>query len=148
MLRVGIRPPPHFLERGVGPLRQSLSAVSAAGLDHVTVGDHVSFRGGAGSDGLVQATALAVAAPELEVHTGIYLLPLRHPVPVARQIASLALLAPGRFVFGCGIGGDDRAEVVACGVDPATRGRRMDESLAVLRPSTCGGAGQLQGRVL
>jgi hypothetical protein len=31
-----------------------------------------------------------------------------------------------------GLGGEDPAELRACGVDPATRGRRMDEALAVL----------------
>ncbi len=136
--RIGIRPPHHFFERGAEALQTSVAAIRAAGLDHATVGDHVSFRGGSGSDGLVQSTALAVAGGDLEVHTGVYLLPLRHPVPVARQIATLAQLAPGRFVFGCGIGGEDRAEVLACGVDPATRGRRMDESLHVLRALLAG----------
>jgi alkanesulfonate monooxygenase SsuD/methylene tetrahydromethanopterin reductase-like flavin-dependent oxidoreductase (luciferase family) len=35
-------------------------------------------------------------------------------------------------VFGVGVGGDDRAEIEACGVDPATRGRRTDESLSIV----------------
>ncbi len=67
------------------------------------------------------------------VCTAVYLLPLRHPLPVARQVASLAQLAPGRFTFGVGIGGEDRREVEACGVDPATRGLRTDESLGLIR---------------
>jgi alkanesulfonate monooxygenase SsuD/methylene tetrahydromethanopterin reductase-like flavin-dependent oxidoreductase (luciferase family) len=67
------------------------------------------------------------------VHTGVYLLPLRHPVLVARQLADLEQLAPGRLVFGVGIGGEDRNESVVCGIDPATRGRQMDECLTVLR---------------
>jgi alkanesulfonate monooxygenase SsuD/methylene tetrahydromethanopterin reductase-like flavin-dependent oxidoreductase (luciferase family) len=71
--------------------------------------------------------------PRLHVYVGVYLLPLRHPVPVARQLATLAELAPGRLSFAVGIGGEDRAEVANCGVDPRTRGRRTDESLAVLR---------------
>jgi len=72
------------------------------------------------------------------VQTAVYLLPLRHPVPVARQVATLAGLAPGRLVFGVGLGGEDPSELRACGVDPATRGRRMDEALAVLRPLLAG----------
>jgi alkanesulfonate monooxygenase SsuD/methylene tetrahydromethanopterin reductase-like flavin-dependent oxidoreductase (luciferase family) len=36
-------------------------------------------------------------------------------------------------MFGVGVGGDDRAEVELCGVDPATRGRRMDEALSIVR---------------
>jgi alkanesulfonate monooxygenase SsuD/methylene tetrahydromethanopterin reductase-like flavin-dependent oxidoreductase (luciferase family) len=63
----------------------------------------------------------------------VYLLPLRHPVLVARQLSDLGQLAPGRLIFGVGIGGEDRHEVEICGVDPATRGRRMDECLRVLR---------------
>jgi alkanesulfonate monooxygenase SsuD/methylene tetrahydromethanopterin reductase-like flavin-dependent oxidoreductase (luciferase family) len=67
------------------------------------------------------------------VHIGVYLLALRHPVPVARQIATLCESAPGRLVLGVGVGGEDRHEIEICGVDPTTRGRRTDESLAALR---------------
>jgi alkanesulfonate monooxygenase SsuD/methylene tetrahydromethanopterin reductase-like flavin-dependent oxidoreductase (luciferase family) len=96
------------------------------------------FRGSRGFDGLLNAAAVAVASRRLVVQTAVYLLPLRHPVPVARQVATLAGLAPGRLVFGVGLGGEDPAELRACGVDPATRGRRMDEALAVLRPLLAG----------
>jgi alkanesulfonate monooxygenase SsuD/methylene tetrahydromethanopterin reductase-like flavin-dependent oxidoreductase (luciferase family) len=120
------------LAAGVDRLHTTLARVEAAGIDHVGVFDHVSFWNGTGFDGLVNATALAVAHPRLPVHTGVYLLPLRHPVTVARQLSSLALLAPGRIHFGVGIGGEDRHEVMVCGVAPRTRGRRMDECLTVL----------------
>ncbi len=121
------------LAGGVDALRGSVAAIAAAGIDHVGVFDHVSFWDGTGFDGIVNATALAVAHPTISVHTGVYLLPLRHPVPVARQLASLALLAPGRIRFGVGIGGEDRHEIEVCGVAPGTRGRRMDESLDIVR---------------
>jgi alkanesulfonate monooxygenase SsuD/methylene tetrahydromethanopterin reductase-like flavin-dependent oxidoreductase (luciferase family) len=110
-----------------------LADIHDAGLDHVCCGDHVSFFVGAGMDGLLQATALALLHPTLPVTTGVYLLPLRHPVVVARQLSDLSQLAPGRFVFGVGIGGEDRHEVEICGVDPATRGRRMDECITIVR---------------
>ncbi len=84
-------------------------------------------------DGLIQASTLATLHPSLPVHTGVYLLPLRHPVLVARQLSDLHRLAPGRLVFGVGIGGEDRHEVEVCGVDPASRGRRMEECLTVVR---------------
>jgi alkanesulfonate monooxygenase SsuD/methylene tetrahydromethanopterin reductase-like flavin-dependent oxidoreductase (luciferase family) len=69
----------------------------------------------------------------LAVNTGVYLLPLRHPVPVARQLSELATMAPGRFLFGIGVGGEDRHEIEVCGVDPATRGRRTDECVQIVR---------------
>jgi alkanesulfonate monooxygenase SsuD/methylene tetrahydromethanopterin reductase-like flavin-dependent oxidoreductase (luciferase family) len=126
-------PPWGLLDRGVDAAREYLARVGEAGIDHVCCGDHVSFGDGQGSDGLLEATALAMLHPTLPVHTGVYLLPLRHPVLVARQLADLARLAPGRLVFGVGVGGEDRHEIAVCGVDPATRGRRMDESLTALR---------------
>jgi alkanesulfonate monooxygenase SsuD/methylene tetrahydromethanopterin reductase-like flavin-dependent oxidoreductase (luciferase family) len=105
----------------------------------------VSFFVGAGFDGLVLATALTTLHPSLPVHTGVYLLPLRHPVLVARQLADLDQLGPGRLVFGVGIGGEDPHEVAICGVDPSTRGRRMDECLRILRQLLTGEATTFHG---
>lgn len=119
------------LGRDPGELRRFLTLAGDAGVDHVAVGDHVSFWAGAGRDGLIDATAMAMAHPTLPVHVAVYLLALRHPVLVARQLSTE--LAPGRLVLGVGIGGEDRHEVAICGVDPASRGRRMNECLAILR---------------
>src|SRR6266446_4193640 len=137
-ITVGLRVPPEILGGGPAVLSGFLANAEAAGIDRVCVGDHVTFKGGRGFDGLVHATALAVLSARLAVQTAVYLLPLRHPVPVARQVASLAALAPGRLLFGVGLGGEDPAELRACGIDPATRGRRMDEALAALRPLLAG----------
>jgi alkanesulfonate monooxygenase SsuD/methylene tetrahydromethanopterin reductase-like flavin-dependent oxidoreductase (luciferase family) len=119
--------------------RALLARVADAGLDHVFVADHVSFYGGLGMDGLVQAATVLATHETLRAQIGVYLLALRHPVPVARQIATLCESAPGRLVFGVGVGGEDRHEIEVCGVDPKTRGRRTDESLAVLRGLLAGG---------
>lgn len=132
-VRVGSFPPGALLPGGGDARRRLLDDAAAAGIDHLCVGDHVSFFVGAGNDGLIAATALLTAQDALPVYVGLYLLPLRHPVPVARQLATIAELAPGRLTLGVGIGGEDRHELEICGVDPATRGRRMDACLAVLR---------------
>lgn len=129
-VQVGIRAPmtPLAVDR-----RAALQRIEQAGIDHLMVGDHVAFLGGFGFDGLIQAASLLTASDRLAVHVGVYLLPLRHPVLVARQLSDLAQLAPGRLVLGVGVGGEDRHEYELCGVDPATRGRRCDESILVLR---------------
>ncbi len=132
-VRVGLFPPTGQLSGSPEHMRETLARAAAGGIDHVCVGDHVSFFVGAGSDGLISATSLLVAQAELPVYVGLYLLPLRHPVAVARQLATLAELAPGRLTLGVGIGGEDRHEIEICGVDPKTRGRRMDECLQILR---------------
>ena len=132
-VRVGLFPPVGQPEIDPDRLQASLAGAAEEGVDHVCVGDHVSFFVGAGSDGLTMATALLSAQAELPVYVGLYLLPLRHPVLVARQLATIAQLAPGRLTLGVGIGGEDRHEIEVCGVDPKTRGRRMDECLQILR---------------
>jgi alkanesulfonate monooxygenase SsuD/methylene tetrahydromethanopterin reductase-like flavin-dependent oxidoreductase (luciferase family) len=132
--------PSGLLEQGPETARAFLTRAEQEGIDHVCCGDHVSFAVGLGFDGLVQATALAMLHPRLPVYSGVYLLPLRHPVPVARQLADIARLAPGRLIFGVGIGGEDRHEVAICGVDPATRGLRMNECLAIVRQLLTGKA--------
>jgi alkanesulfonate monooxygenase SsuD/methylene tetrahydromethanopterin reductase-like flavin-dependent oxidoreductase (luciferase family) len=116
-----------------GRRRALLGRAEDAGLDHVFMADHVSFHTGLGMDGLIQAAIAATLAPSLNVYIGVYLLALRHPAPVARQIASLAESAPGRLILGVGVGGEDRHEIEVCGVDPASRGRRTDECLEILR---------------
>lgn len=145
MVTVGIRVP-YELQHDVMRLREFVARAEAAGLDRVCLGDHVTFKGGQGFDGLQNATAVAVLSRRVVVETAVYLLPLRHPVPVARQVTSLAGFAPDRFVFGVGIGGDDPAELRACGIDPASRGRRMDESLAIVRRLLAGETVTVQGR--
>lgn len=134
-IKVGIGAPGRALAPDVTPeeRRALLDAVADAGIDHIGLGDHVSFFVGVGFDALIQASALLASHPTLEVYTAVYLLPLRHPVLVARQLSTLSGIAPGRLTFGVGVGGEDPHEVEICGVDPRTRGRRMDESLAVLR---------------
>ncbi|MDO8362171.1 MAG: LLM class flavin-dependent oxidoreductase [Actinomycetota bacterium] len=137
-MTLGLRISHQLFESGdARALREYLGVVAGSGVDRVCVGDHVSFHGGRGFDGLVQATAVA-ALCDVEVQTAVYLLPLRHPVPVARQVSSLAQLAGGGFVFGVGVGGEDPNEVRMCGVDPATRGRRMDEALPIVRRLVAG----------
>jgi alkanesulfonate monooxygenase SsuD/methylene tetrahydromethanopterin reductase-like flavin-dependent oxidoreductase (luciferase family) len=132
-VRVGLFP--LVGQRTGGPEQQHATLARAvdAGVDHLCAGDHVSFFVGAGSDGLITAASMLAASAELPVYVGLYLLPLRHPVLVARQLATIAQLAPGRLTLGVGIGGEDRHEIEICGVDPKTRGRQMDECLQILR---------------
>ena len=147
-VRVGCRIPYFGVRAGrTRVARVRRVRAEAAGLDHVCMGDHVSFHGGQGFDGLLQAAALASLTSSLVVETAVYLLALRHPVPVARQVATIAQLAPGRFVFGVGLGGEDRHELEVCGVDPTTRGRRLDEALSIVTALLAGETVDFAGRI-
>jgi alkanesulfonate monooxygenase SsuD/methylene tetrahydromethanopterin reductase-like flavin-dependent oxidoreductase (luciferase family) len=69
------------------PREAMLAAIADSGVDHVCVGDHVSFHVGAGADGLIDAASMLTRYADLPCYVALYLLPLRHPVPVARQLA-------------------------------------------------------------
>lgn len=118
--------------------RRLVDRCDASGLDHLAAGDHISFHIGAGSDGLTLSARLLSLSDRMSVNTAVYLLPLRHPVVVARQLADLAAFAPGRFTFGVGVGGEDPHEYEVCGVDPRTRGRRMDACMQIVRSLLAG----------
>ncbi|MFN0027906.1 MAG: LLM class flavin-dependent oxidoreductase [Acidimicrobiales bacterium] len=142
---VYVSPPDQFFRLDVTERRRILERVADGGLDGVFYPDHVSFRNGSGMDGLIMLAGLSQLHPTLGVGVGVYLLPLRHPVLVARQLISLWELAPGRISFGVGVGGEDRHEMVSCEVDPRTRGRRCDEALGLLNPLLAGSTVSHQG---
>jgi alkanesulfonate monooxygenase SsuD/methylene tetrahydromethanopterin reductase-like flavin-dependent oxidoreductase (luciferase family) len=137
-IRVGIFAPVGQFAAPADQRSAMLARIAESGVDHVCVNDHVSFFVGAGADGLIDAASVLTHFPDLPCYVALYLLPLRHPVLVARQLASIAELAPGRLTFGVGLGGEDPHELEVCGVDPHTRGRRMDESLELLRALSVG----------
>jgi probable F420-dependent oxidoreductase len=92
--------------------------------------------------------ALAAAAAvtrRLRLATGIYLLPLRHPLLTARAACTLQDLSGGRFVLGVGAGWLQE-EFDALGVPFDDRGTRMEEALAVLRRALAGGPFEHRGR--
>jgi probable F420-dependent oxidoreductase len=83
-------------------------------------------------DAMAITAAMAAVTRRLQFVCGVYVLPLRHPVEVAKTTATLAMLSQGRFRLGAGSGWM-KEEFDALGVDFASRGRRLDESLALLR---------------
>lgn len=126
--------------------RQSMVARSVdVGINHLYMADHVSFHDGSGNDGFVEVAALSQLHPSVKVMISIYLLPLRHPLPVARQLATMHKVAPGRMMFGVGVGGEDRNEIKLCGVDPSTRGRQTNESLEIIRRLMAGATFDYEG---
>ena len=145
VVRVGMFLPRDVNSASTEVVKEVLGRMDDAGLDHVGVADHVSFHTGWGQDGLIEATALAMLNERLPVYVGVYLLALRHPVTVARELAQFAVRAPGRLTLGVGVGGEDRHEIEVCGIDPRTRGRRTDECLAILRGLAGGAALSFDG---
>ena len=104
----------------------------AQGWDALWTGDHVAFTGPI-LDPLILLALLGAGSKRLRLGTAVYLLPLRHPVPVAKQVATLDRLIGGRLDFGVGVGGEFANEYAACGVPLRERGARLSEGIELLR---------------
>lgn len=95
--------------------------------------DHVVFTGPV-SEPISCLAYFAALEPNLVYGTGVYLLPLRHPAPTAKAIATLdRLIGAGRLIFGVGVGGEFPREFEASGVPVRERGGRTNEAIEVLK---------------
>jgi probable F420-dependent oxidoreductase len=88
-------------------------------------------------DTLIWLTAIAVSTSTVEIGTNVMVAGLRHPIELAKQIATIDQLAGGRFSFGVGAGWLVE-EFEALGIPAASRGRRLDEILHLLRSAWTG----------
>ena len=67
---------------------EAINSLAAWGYDIIWMPDHVAFTGPV-SDPFAQRTYFSALQPDLTYGTGVYLLPLRHPVTVAQVAASV-----------------------------------------------------------
>jgi probable F420-dependent oxidoreductase len=105
--------------------------VERLGYDAIWSGDHIIMHNPIMDVMTVLATYAAVTE-RVKIGTAVYLVPLRHPVATAKQVASLDLLSQGRFIFGVGVGGEIVREFNAVNVPVTERGRRTDEGLEII----------------
>lgn len=126
-------------------------AAEEAGFHGVVLSDHLFFPGKLESkypyseDGVpgfdgntpfpdpwATMAAMSSVTKTLRFATGVYILPLRHPIEVAKSVGTAALLSGGRVILGAGAGWI-REEYDALGVPFKGRGKRMDEMIEILR---------------
>lgn len=127
-------------ERTAGPdeMARLVQTADANGYFYVGVCDHVtlpeSVVGGMGThwvDPISTLGWIAALTERVGLLTHVFVLPYRHPLMAAKQFATIDHLSKGRMI--CGLGaGHVQAEFDKLGVDFATRGRYIDESVPVL----------------
>ncbi len=133
---------PSYIWEGDGPerargIKTFARTVEDFGFDSLFITDHllaakrfysVSF--------LEPLSALAVAAGVTErvrLGTSILIMPLRNPVMLAKELATLQFLSENRVILGAGVGWND-PEYEAVGVHKSERGKRTDEMLDIIMP--------------
>ena len=118
-------------------------AAAGAGLDSLFVGDHHANLSPYYQNTPILARMLA------EWHNApagaLYLLPFMHPVLLAEQVATLAAIAPNRFILQAGLGYGDR-EFAAFGINPKQKTSRFEECLEIMRRLWAGETVSHQGR--
>ena len=88
--------------------------------------------------------ALGAVTSRIRFVTFVVKLPVRNPVLLTKQATSTAVLTGNRLVLGVGTS-PWREDYDVLGVEWAGRGRRMDESIAILRGLAAGGYFEYQG---
>ncbi|HZP45543.1 MAG TPA: LLM class F420-dependent oxidoreductase [Candidatus Binataceae bacterium] len=96
-------------------------------------------------DPLLPLGFVAALTKKIKLATGVMILPQRHPLYVAKEIASLDLLSQGRTILGIGSGWL-KEEFDALGLDFHQRGSRTDEAIAALRACWCTNPSSFRGK--
>ena len=136
------------MELGIPRLAATLEAAGYESLwvaDHIVLPSESSARYPFAADGratwsmdvpyfdaLVALALVAGATESAGIGTAVLVLPLRHPVELAKQAASIDVASGGRLSLGVGAGWL-REEFEALGVPFAGRGERLEEWMALVR---------------
>ena len=120
-----------FTERRANVFYDLIALCDRVGIDSIWFSDRI-----VGGDLLEPSVAMAAVAGGsnfMKLGTNALIFPLRHPVVMAKELATLDFLSNGRLLLVAGLGRDDNREFEACGVEKKSRGKRTDEMIVALR---------------
>ena len=132
-VRIGYMPGPFpSVSQGRRFFKQLIEVGDRHGYDSIwfsdrVVSDHLAL------EPTVAMSMVAAYSDRLKFGTAVTQLPLRNPVVLAKEMATLDYLSGGRFLPAVGLGLEDPREYAACGVRKEDRGRRADEAMVVMR---------------
>ena len=138
-MQLGIHLPHIGRKAGPDAIRRAAVQAEDLGFADVWVSEHVILPKDAPYppspsfyEPILTLTWAAAATKRVRLGASVIVLPMHHPVPMAKQVGTLQLLSGGRVIFGIGVGWLE-AEFAAMGVPFRERGRRTDESIALMR---------------
>ena len=138
-MRVGIHLPQIGRKAGPDGIKRAAIQAEELGFADVWTSEHIITPAGAMYppsplfyDPVLALTWAAAYTKRVRLGTSVLVLPMRHPLPLAKELATLQNLSGGRLILGAGVGWLE-AEFAALGVPFNERGRRMDEGIAMMR---------------
>ncbi len=131
---------PHIGRKATPTLiRRAAEQAESLAFDDVWVSEHIIVPAGAPYppspafyEPVLTLAWAAAATNRIRLGTSVLVLPMRHPLPLAKELATLQNLSEGRLILGAGVGWM-AAEFAALGARFNERGKRMDEGLALMR---------------
>ena len=136
---IGIHLPHIGRKAGAEAIRRAAIQAEELGFADVWSSEHIIIPKGAPYppsalfyDPVLTLTWAAAFTKRIGLGTSVLVLPMRHPLPLAKELATLQNLSEGRLILGAGVGWME-AEFAALGVPFRERGRRMDEGIAMMR---------------
>jgi probable F420-dependent oxidoreductase len=137
-MRFGIHLPQYGRAAGPDGITRAARQAEDLGFHDVWVSDHLAIPAAAPYppaflfEPLITLTWAAAATERIGLGTSVLVLPYRHPVHLAKELATLDRLSNGRLVVGAAAGWLE-GEFEALGVPFAERGARTDEAIDALR---------------
>lgn len=137
-MRYGIHLPHAGEQANPALIRRFAIHAEDIGLDDVWASEHIIVprdqfpRSPLFYDPVLTLTWVAAVTRRVRLGTSVLVLPMRHPLPLAKELATLQNLSDGRLILGAGVGWLE-PEFAALGVPFNERGRRLDEGLAMMR---------------
>lgn len=116
-----------FMGDAAGPKAFAIRA-EATGFDSVWCGDHVGHL----DDGIATLGCYAGATEHITIGLNLLVVPYRPAAIIAKGLATIARIAPGRVITGFGVGGEFPGEFAATGAELRTRGRDTDTALELV----------------
>jgi probable F420-dependent oxidoreductase len=138
-MRLGIHLPQIGRKARPDGIKRAAIQAEELGYDDVWTSEHIIVPAGAMYppspifyDPVLSLTWAAAYTSRVGLGTSVLVLPMRHPLPLAKELATLQNLSGGRLILGAGVGWME-PEFDALGVPFKERGRRTDEGIAMMR---------------
>src|SRR5271155_1039438 len=96
-------------------------------------------------DPLIPLAYVAAITKTIKLATGILILPQRHPIYTAKEVATLDVLSGGRVILGIGSGWM-KEEFESLGIDFHSRGAMTDEAIRAMRALWSEGPSSFAGK--